>query len=109
MDQVRSLRTRTIFDHFGREPGSGVYLLMAKTVREALSEARVPEDVIERVVPGCMPDEEARVADKFSTTLRKIKEHEFGLIYRHGWEVTDCNLRAHRPDLFAEVPRQRRP
>jgi NTE family protein len=109
MDQVRSLRTRTIFDHFGRDPGSGVYLLMAKTVREALSEGRVPEDVIERVVPGCMPDEEARVAAKFSTTLRKISEHEFDLIYRHGWEVADCNLRAHRPDLFAEVPRQQRP
>jgi NTE family protein len=56
-----------------------------------------------------MPEEEARVAAKFSTTLRKISEHEFDLIYRHGWEVTDCNLRAHRPDLFAEVPRQRRP
>lgn len=109
MDQVRSLRTRTIFDHFARVPGSGVYLLMAKTVREALSEAQVLEDVIERVVPGCMPDEEARVAARFSTTLRKMSEHEFDRIYRHGWEVTDCNLRAHRPDLFAEVPSKQRP
>jgi len=109
MDQVRSLRTRTIFDHFGRDPRSGVYLLMAKTVREALSEARVPEDVIERVVSGCMPDEEARVAARFSTTLQKMSEREFDLIYRHGWEVADCNLRAHRPDLFAAVPSEQRP
>ena len=109
MDQVRSLRTRTIFDHFGRDSGSGVYLLMAKTVKEALSEARVPDDVIERVVTGCMPDEEARAAARFSTALRKVDKHEFDRIYRHGWEVADCNLRAHRSDLFAEVPREQLP
>lgn len=109
MDQVRSLRTRTVFDYFGRDPGSGVYLLMAKTVREALSEARVPEDVIERVTAGCLQDREVLGAARFSTTLRKMKPSDFDRIYRHGWEVADCNLRAHRPDLFAEIPSEQRP
>ncbi len=109
MDQVRSLRTRTVFEHFGRHPGSGVYLLMAKTAREALAEAEVAEEVIERVVVGCAPDAEAREAAGFPTNLRKMKESEFDRVYRHGWEVADCNLRAHRPDLFAELTPERRP
>lgn len=109
MDQVRSLRTRMVFEHFGRHPGSGVYLLMAKTAREALAEAEIAEEVIERVVVGCAPDAEAREAAGFPTNLRKMKESEFDRLYRHGWEVADCNVRAHRPDLFAELAPERRP
>jgi NTE family protein len=109
MDQVRSLRTRTVFEHFGRHPGSGVYLLMAKTVREALSEAGISEDVIEGVVARCMTDAEAREAAEFSTNLRKLKVAEFDRIHKHGWQVADCNLRVHRPDLFTDVPEVKRP
>lgn len=109
MDQIRSLRTRTIFHHFARDPGSGVYLLMAKTAREALSDANIPDNVIEEVVTGCMSDQKAREAARFSTTLRKVSESDFDGIYRHGWEVADCNLRAHRPDLFASIPAEKRP
>ena len=109
MDQVRSLRTRTVFDYFGNDPGSGVYLLMAKTTREALSEARVPEGIIEGVTAGCLQDTEVLESAGYSTTLRKMKLSDFNRIYRHGWEVADCNLRAHRPDLFAEIPSERRP
>lgn len=109
MDQVRSLRTRTVFEHFGRHPGSGVYLLMAKTVREALSEAGISEGVIEGVVARCMTDAEARAAAEFPMNLRKLKEAEFDRIYKHGWQVADCNLRVHQPDLFTDVPEAKRP
>lgn len=109
MDQVRSLRTRTVFEHFGRHPGSGVYLLMAKTAREALSDAAIAEEVIEGVVANCMTDAEAREAAGFPTNLRKLKEPEFDRIHRHGWQVADCNLRVHRPDLFTDIPEAKRP
>jgi hypothetical protein len=108
MDQVRSLRTRTIFEHFGRYPGSGVYLLMAKTVREALSEAEISEEMIEQVVARCMTDAEAREAAGFPTNLRKLREAEFDRIHKHGWQVADCNFRVHRPDLFTDIPRSPR-
>ncbi len=82
---------------------------MAKTTREALSEANIPANVIERVVGSCMPDTEVREAARFPTNLRKLKDSKFERIYRHGWRVADCNLRAHRPDLFAHVPKDRQP
>ncbi|PLS84446.1 MAG: patatin [Actinobacteria bacterium] len=106
MDQVRSLRSRIVFHHFSRHPGSGVYLLMARTARSALEAAKVPKGDINEVVAGCMPDEEAGQAARYPTTLRKMSESDFDLLYSHGWQIADCNLRAHRPDIFRLVTGQ---
>ncbi len=98
-----------IWEHFKHEPGSGVYLLMTNTVKDALSEAGVAEDVIEQVTTECMRDTEARAAANLPTKLHKLTEAGFDRAYRHGWESADCNFKAHLPDLFAEVPREQRP
>lgn len=109
MDQVRSLRSRMLFDHFLNHPGSGVYLMMGGTAQKILREAGLSTQKIEEISTGCLPDDEVERVALFPTTLRKIKETEFDGLYRHGWEVADCNLRARRPDLFAAVPTDRRP
>ena len=109
MDQVRSLRSRMLFDHFLNHPGSGVYLMMGGTAQKILREAGLSTQKIEEISTGCLSDEEVERVALFPTTLRKIKEAEFDGLYRHGWEVADCNLRARRPDLFAAVPTNRRP
>jgi len=108
MDQVRSLRSRMVFDHFLKHPGSGVYLMMGGTAQKILREAGLSTQKIEEISTGCLPDEEVERVALFPTTLRKIGQAEFDRLYRHGWEVADCNLRARRPDLFATVPTSRR-
>jgi NTE family protein len=103
MDQVRSLRSRMVFDHFLRHPGSGVYLMMGRTARRILREAGLSSSEIEAISAGCLPDEDVEQVALFPTTLRRIGGAEFDRLYRHGWEVADCNLRARRPSVFATV------
>jgi len=97
-----------VFDHFLKHPGSGVYLMMGGTAQKILREAGLSTQKIEEISTGCLPDEEVERVALFPTTLRKIGQAEFDRLYRHGWEVADCNLRARRPDLFATVPTSRR-
>ena len=106
MDQVRSLRSRIIFHHFSRNPGSGVYLLMSRTARAALEAAKIPDDRIDEVVAGCMTSEQSDKAARYPTALRKMSASDFELLYGHGWQIADCNLRAHRPDIFRPANRQ---
>lgn len=108
MDQVRSLRARMVFDHFLAAPGSGVYLMLGRSAETALRGAGLSPTEIGTIVRGCLPEGEIEQAALFPTTLKKTKENEFDRLYRHGWEAADCNLRAHRPDLFAAVPASRR-
>ena len=104
MDQIRSLRARTILDHFEEHPGSGAYLLMGNTARKVLSDAGLSEEEVEEVAAGCMTNEDVRAASRFSTTLRRLGEAEFDKIYRHGWEVANCTLLSRHPTLFENLP-----
>ena len=92
-----------VFDHFLKHPGSGVYLMMGSTAQRILREAGLSTQEIEEMSAGCLPDQEVERVALFPTTLRRIEGDEFDGLYRHGWEVADCNLRARRPDLFAAV------
>jgi hypothetical protein len=94
-----------IFDHFLATPGSDVYLMMGRSAETALREAGLSTVEIEAIATGCLPEKEVEQAALFPTALRKLEQKDFDRLYRHGWEAADCNLRAHRPDLFAAVPR----
>ena len=39
----------------------------------------------------------------FDTTLRRLKEHEFDLIYQHGWEVANFTLLSRCPEYFSHM------
>ena len=91
-----------LFDHFGEKDSSGVYLMMGQPAKKVLREAGLPRE-IEVISAGCLPDEDVEAAAQPSTTFRRLQETEFDRLYRHGWEVADCNLSARRPDLFSEV------
>jgi hypothetical protein len=107
MDQVRSLRARTILGHFVKNPGSGAYLMMGNTAKKILEEAGLSEEEVAEIAVGCMPDEEVKAAARFSTTLRRLEEAEFDRIYRHGWEVANCTLLSRTPTLFKNIPASR--
>src|SRR4051794_31146178 len=98
-----------IFEHLQEWPGSGVYLMMSWTATRTLREAGLSDEEIETIVTRCLPDEEVQAAVAFPTSLRRLRDPEFDRIYRHGWEVADCNLRVRRPDLFPVVATGRLP
>ncbi len=103
-DQVRGLRSRSLVEHFTREPNSGVYLRMGRTASYLLREAGVPEAAIAPVAEGCLAEPDALAAAALGTHLRRLSERAFDRVYRHGWEVADCTLGARCPGLFRHRP-----
>ncbi len=99
-DQVRSLRARSLVDHFTRSPNSGAYLRIGGTARCILGEAGVAEAEIGPIADGCLVEGEVRAAAAVGTHLRRLSEGGFDRVCRHGWEVADCTLGARCPDLF---------
>ena len=93
-DQVRSVRARTLIDHFRKHPGSGTYLRMGKR--------RQPDH---RLLSGTrsvtMTAEEVRLASNLGTTLRKLTSREFSRLFRHGYEVAEATLAKRLPTVLA--------
>lgn len=100
MEQVRGLRARTIVDQLSREVNRGVYLKMGNTVPTILTKSGVPDEVISRTTQTCLDDPQVRTAVQFATTLRRLSEKEYDLLFQHGWEVADATLRSRCPTLF---------
>ena len=104
MDQVRSLRARTLLGHFKSHPGSGAYLMMGNTANRILKDAGLSPDEVAAASASCMPDTDVRAAAQFSTTLRRLQEFEFDRLYRHGWECANCTLSSYHPAVFSSIP-----
>lgn len=104
MDQVRSLRTRIVMErllnHFADDKGA--FLQMGNSARDVLSEAQ-RESVIPQITQDAMSNEEARLAAKMPTVIRKLSAEEFERLFRHGFEVADYTLFAYHADEFAHV------
>ena len=102
MDQVRSLRTRIVMErllnHFADDKGA--FLQMGNSARDVLSEAQ-RESVIPQIAQDAMSNEEARLAAKMPTVIRKLSAEEFERLFRHGFEVADYTLFAYHADEFA--------
>jgi NTE family protein len=103
MDQVRSLRARTLLGHFKKHLGSGVYLMMGNTASKILKDAGLSPDEVAAASASCLPDAEVRAAAQFSTTLRRLREFEFDRLYRHGWECANCTLSSYYPAVFSSI------
>lgn len=104
MDQVRSLRTRIVMErllnHFADDKGA--FLQMGNSARDVLSEAQ-RESVIPQIAQDAMSNEEARLAAKMPTVIRKLSAEEFERLFRHGFEVADYTLFAYHADEFAHI------
>lgn len=100
MDQVRGLRSRSIANHYRRNPNSGVYLKMGNSVQKILRGINVNGQSVETVCNNTLSDTQAKTAVMFPTTLRKITNDEFDLLYRHGWEVANSTLYLRNPGVF---------
>ena len=100
MDQVRSLRTRTLVDHFESHENSGVYFKIGNTGRKILEAVKIDDKSIEKLTRNSLSVKDAKFAEDFETTLGQLEKYEYDLLYRHGWEVANFTLQARCPDLF---------
>ena len=83
-DQVRSVRARTLINHFTAHPGSGVYLRLGRRSddRSHLSGTTAPTPT-----PA-----EVQAAATLETTLRRLAPAEFGRLFRHGYDVAEATI-----------------
>jgi NTE family protein len=103
MDQVRSLRARTILGHFEEYPRSGAYLMMGNTASRILKDVGLSPHEVAAASASYMPDADVRAAAQFSTTLRRLQEFEFDMLYRHGWECANYTLSSYHPAVFSSI------
>lgn len=103
MDQVRSLRARTLINHFEENKNSGVYFKIGNTGRRILEDVNTHVDMIDHLTENSLPPRDAHFAETFETTLRKLSVDEYDILYQHGWEVANFTLQARCPHLFQNI------
>jgi len=99
-DQVRSLRTRMLIQHFKQHPGSGAYLRLGLNAQRVQAKHG-------RYDHSSLTDDEVRSVSQLETTLRRLKHNEFSLLFRHGFEVADATLSTYGHDTIERTPRDR--
>ena len=100
IDQSRSLRTRALINYFETHNNSGVYFKIGNTGRKILADAGIDNESIDELTKNSLSSKDTKSAKDFKTTLRKLTETEYDLLYRHGWEVANFTLQARCPTLF---------
>ncbi len=105
MKQVRSLRTRAILERLENhaQADQGVFLQMGNTCRYILERAG-HSDWMAEFSGGSLPEQDAALAAKMPTVIRKLKPEEYERLYHHGYEVADATLCAYYPQVFKHIP-----
>jgi len=104
MDQVRSLRSRSLADYLGRTPNAGAYLRIGRSARYILEEGLFDTRVTDSVVANCMATQEVEVVGQMATDLRQVSRDRLEALLQHGWEVADCTLLSRAPELHEHMP-----
>ncbi len=98
MDQVRSLRARSLWDHFENNQDSGVYLKIGSTIENIKNDYKISKEKI--LTSKGLDDARIKNLKTYPTTLWKMKEDDFTDIYNHGWEVANAALVSRCPSKF---------
>ncbi|WP_442505990.1 patatin-like phospholipase family protein [Novipirellula sp. SH528] len=99
-DQVRSLRARMLMEYFKQNPGTGAYLRLGLATKRVYSRSPIGGK-------PALTDSEVRYVSQIETTLRRLTDHEFSLLFRHGFEVADATLSTYGHEAIGRVPRNR--
>jgi NTE family protein len=102
MDQVRSLRSRAILERIRTHQDKGAFLQIGNTCAEVCQEAR-RLDLLAQTCGDCLSEADARRAAEFPTGIKRLKEGEFELLFRHGFEVANYTLCAYYPLEFQDI------
>jgi NTE family protein len=99
MDQVRSLRARSILERIINHGDRGGFLQIGNTCKFVLEEAGLGAENLD-ICHGCLDQNVADQAAWMGTDIAKLDDQTFELLYRHGFEVADYTLYAYNPDHF---------
>ncbi len=102
MDQMRSLRSRAIWERMINHKDPGAFCQVGNTCRGVLENAG-REQEIAQLCPQCLSPEEARRAADMETVIRRLTQEEFERLFRHGFEVADYTLFGYYPDQFKYI------
>ena len=102
MDQIRSLRARSILERIHNHKDRGAFLQIGNTCAEILSAAGKADEIPNKA-PGCLSPKEAEQAAETETDIGKLSAKKFDLLFRHGFENADYTLYAFSSDLFGYV------
>jgi hypothetical protein len=99
MDQIRSLRSRAIWERFINHKDAGVLLQIGNTCQSVLESAGREQEMAQLCLQ-CLSDEEAARAAGTPTMIRRLTQQEYERLFRHGFEVADYTLHAYHADQF---------
>jgi NTE family protein len=99
MDQIRSLRARSILERIHNHKDRGAFLQIGNSCAEILSAAGKDDEIAEKC-PGCLSPQETIQAAETETDIAKLTAKKFELLFRHGYENADYTLYGFSPDLF---------
>ena len=99
MDQVRSLRARSILERIINHGDRGGFLQIGNTCRFVLDEAGLGAEAHDKC-SECLDQDAVDQAAWMGTDIAKLDDQTFEMLYRHGFEVADYTLFAYNPDNF---------
>ena len=99
MDQIRSLRARSILERIRNHKDRGAFLQIGNSCAEILSAAG-KEDEIAAKSAGCLTPQEAIQAAETETDIARLSAKKFELLFRHGYENADYTMYGFSSDLF---------
>jgi NTE family protein len=97
MDQVRSLRARTLWDHFQNNKHSGVYFKLGESINRIRKNFKL--NTMEST-SNKLTEERIHELKTYSTTLSKMRVEDFDDLVTHGWEVANTSLVSQCKELF---------
>lgn len=99
LDQVRSLRARSILERIINHDDKGAFLQTGNTCEYVLEQSDRSAEIPEKC-PGCLSKEEADLAATMETDIAKLDDQTFERLYRHGFEVADYTLYVYNSPEF---------
>jgi len=104
MNQIRSLRTRAIFERIKNHPSEdqGVFLQAGHTCRYILENSN-HFDWLPTLCEGTLPEADVLKALNTPTTIRKLSPEEYERLYRHGYEVANTTLHVYYAADFGYI------
>ncbi len=115
MDQVRSLRARSLLERLINHKDPGAFLQIGNTCAYVLTQARraaeleqpgsyfLSQAAIEQWASTCLGRDDADRAAAFPTVIRSLTSPEYELLFRHGFEVADYTLAAYHPHDYQHI------
>lgn len=99
MEQIRTLRFRSLLERFVNHTDSGCYVQIGRTCEDILV-LTGRQGWLDQLGSDCLGENEVNRAAAIPTTITRLSQDTFELLFRHGFEVADYTMHACHPDHF---------